>query len=288
MQTAVETLGIPEERVFTDLNACLSVGADLAILCVATAEHAAMTERIASSRAHLFVEKPFAASAADARRMMAAMAGTGKTMAINWPLRWVASHVTAKRLIEAGEIGELNEVHSYGGNRGPLYHLADKVEVSPEEVERQKPIPWWYRRQRVAAACSLWGDARHLVHGRRGAARGDVHDRRGPGHRDRPAFDHRLPLCARTLEDGDPPGHIHRPLDPSAAAEVRLRLRRHRRHDLELRLRGSRDGADSGPVAGDPRTRRAAPGGERSGIEYVPGRIAAGEAVEGPLNPELC
>ena len=47
-------------------------------------------------------------------------------------------------------------MHSYGGNRGPLYHLADKVEVSPEEVERQKPIPWWYRRQRVAAACSLW------------------------------------------------------------------------------------------------------------------------------------
>jgi len=67
-------------------------------------------------------------------------------MAINWPLRWVASHVTAKGLVDAGTIGELVEVHHYGGNRGPLYHLADKAEVSPEEVERQKPDSWWYKR----------------------------------------------------------------------------------------------------------------------------------------------
>ena len=38
------------------------------------------------------------------------------------------------------------EIHSYGGNRGPLYHLADKIEVSREEVERQKPTSWWYKR----------------------------------------------------------------------------------------------------------------------------------------------
>ncbi len=43
-------------------------------------------------------------------------------------------------------IGDVTEVHYYDGNRGPLYHLADKVEVSPEEVERQKPSSWWYRR----------------------------------------------------------------------------------------------------------------------------------------------
>ena len=37
-------------------------------------------------------------------------------------------------------------MHFYDGNRGPLYHLADKVEVSPEEVERQKPTSWWYKK----------------------------------------------------------------------------------------------------------------------------------------------
>ena len=101
---------------------------------------------MAAYRCHVFVEKPFAASVADARAMMAAMAPTGKLLFINWPLAWVPAHVTAKRLIDEGVIGDLAEVHFYDGNRGPLYHLADKVEVLPAEVEAQKPASWWYSR----------------------------------------------------------------------------------------------------------------------------------------------
>jgi glucose-fructose oxidoreductase len=119
---------------------------DLAILCAATADHARYTEALAACKTNVFVEKPFAGSIADARRMLAAMEGTGKLMAINWPLAWVESHVTAKRLIDEGVIGDLAEVHFYDGNRGPLYHLADKVEVTPEEVEAQKPDSWWYKK----------------------------------------------------------------------------------------------------------------------------------------------
>ena len=138
---------VPEDRYFTEFDACMAAGPyDMAILCAATADHAEYVERLAPHGVHVFVEKPFAASAEDARRMMAAMAGTGRQMAINWPLRWVESHVTAKRLIDEGVIGTLREVHFYDGNRGPLYHLADKVEVSPAEVERQKPGSWWYKR----------------------------------------------------------------------------------------------------------------------------------------------
>ena len=104
------------------------------------------TERLAQYHCHVLVEKPFAASVADARRMIAAMAKAGKLLAINWPLAWVPSHVMAKKLIGQGLIGDLTEVHFYDGNRGPLYHLADKVAVSPAEVEAQKPHSWWYRR----------------------------------------------------------------------------------------------------------------------------------------------
>jgi glucose-fructose oxidoreductase len=147
MAAAIETFGIPEDRVFTDLDPCLKVmQPDLALNCAATADHADVTDVLARHGCHVFVEKPFAASAADARRMIAAMAGTGKVLAINWPLVWIESHVTAKALIDAGEIGDLLEIHFYDGNRGPLYHLADKVEVSPDEVERQKPESWWYKR----------------------------------------------------------------------------------------------------------------------------------------------
>jgi predicted dehydrogenase len=147
MQRAIAAFGIPPDRVFTDFDACMAQARpDLAILCAATADHARYTARLAAHGVHVMVEKPFAATVADARAMIAAMAPTGRTLAINWPLRWVASHVTAKRLIDDGVIGRVTEIHSYGGNRGPLYHLADKVEVTPEEVERQKPASWWYKR----------------------------------------------------------------------------------------------------------------------------------------------
>jgi glucose-fructose oxidoreductase len=61
-------------------------------------------------------------------------------------LRWYPSHVTTKRLIDEGVIGDVVEVHFYDGNRGPLYHRADKAVVSDEEVRREKPTSWWYSR----------------------------------------------------------------------------------------------------------------------------------------------
>jgi glucose-fructose oxidoreductase len=143
MAGAVSNFAIPPDRIFTDLAACLATGPDIAILCPATADHARYAEAVAPHVRAVIVEKPFAASLADADRMIAAC--KGKLLAVNWPLAWYPSHRTTKRLIDDGMIGDVREVHFYDGNRGPLYHLADKVEVSPEEVERQKPGSWWYK-----------------------------------------------------------------------------------------------------------------------------------------------
>jgi glucose-fructose oxidoreductase len=145
MQPAIANFAIPSDRVFTDVAACLAVKPDLAILCPATADHARYVELVAPHVPAILVEKPFAASLADADRMIAACAASGARLAINWPLAWYPSHRTTKRLIDEGMIGDVREVHFYDGNRGPLYHLADKVEVSPEDVERQKPTSWWYK-----------------------------------------------------------------------------------------------------------------------------------------------
>ncbi len=147
MAQAISDFGLPDEAVFTDLDSCISeTRPDLVILCAATADHAGQVEALARHQVHIHVEKPFAASVADARRMSAAVEKTGKLLAINWPLAWYPSHNTCKRLIDEGAIGDLIEVHFYDGNRGPLFHLADKVEVTPEEVEQQKPGSWWYKK----------------------------------------------------------------------------------------------------------------------------------------------
>lgn len=145
MKEAIKNFAIPEDRVFTDYRKCLeTTGPDFAVLCPATAGHADWTARVAPFGVHILMEKPFAATLGDADAMIGAMAATGKELVINWPLRWYPPHVTAKRLIDEGRIGEVIEVHYYDGNRGPLWHAADKVETKP--TPEAKAASWFYKK----------------------------------------------------------------------------------------------------------------------------------------------
>ncbi|MEX0346863.1 MAG: Gfo/Idh/MocA family protein [Rhizobiaceae bacterium] len=293
MQAAIDSFAIGEEKVFTSFDACMAAGPyDMAILCAATADHATFTQKLAQHGVHVFVEKPFAATAADARQMIAAMENTGKQLVINWPLRWVESHVTAKRLIDEGVIGELIEIHFYDGNRGPLYHLADKVEVSPEEVERQKPDSWWYKKSSgggslldylgYGATLGTWfmnGEAplevtctvdetpgievdQHAIAVCRYARGLSKMETRWGTFTD-PWTTQPQPTCGFTFVGTD--GTIS---SPDYASHVSVQTRaRPERHDIAV----------------DP-----LPEGARSAIEYVIGCIRRGENVGGPLAPDLC
>lgn len=145
MAWSVARFGIPRERVFADWRACLEkTRPDVVILCPATARHADYVEACAPYGADLLVEKPFAASLADADRMIAAAKRHRVRLMINWPLRWYPCHVTAHRLLREGVIGDLVEVHYYDGNRGPLWHAADKIETTP--TPSQKRRSWFYKK----------------------------------------------------------------------------------------------------------------------------------------------
>jgi glucose-fructose oxidoreductase len=147
MQAAIANFQIPRERVFTDPHRCLeTTGPDLVVLCPATGAHADYVELVAEYRVHLLVEKPFAATLSQADRMIAAARKARRLLAINWPLRWVPGHVTMHRLLHEGRIGALQEVHSYGGNRGPLWHSADKIETTPTPAMKRKS--WFYKARR--------------------------------------------------------------------------------------------------------------------------------------------
>lgn len=146
MRDVVRRFGLAHDRVFTDVDACLErTRPDFAILCPATARHAEYVERVARCRVHMLVEKPFAGTVAEADRMIRAARRAGVMLAINWPLRWYPSHCTAYRLLSEGRIGELQEVHYYDGNRGPLYHGAGKVETRPTAARKRRS--WFYRSE---------------------------------------------------------------------------------------------------------------------------------------------
>jgi glucose-fructose oxidoreductase len=132
MQLAIQMLGISSDAVFTDPHECVDkTRPDLIVICPATGRHAECAEMLAPCGSTFLVEKPFAASLAEADRMIAAARKHRIMLAINWPLRWVPGHCTAYRLLTEGLIGELQEVHYYNGNRGPLWHTAGKMETTP-------------------------------------------------------------------------------------------------------------------------------------------------------------
>jgi glucose-fructose oxidoreductase len=144
MEEARRNFSIPPDRVYSEIEPCLVESKpDLVILCPAAARHAEWVGKVAPHGAAILVEKPFAASLAEADRMIAAMAETGKPLAINWPLAWYASHVKCHELCRSGAIGEVLEVHYHDGNRGPLWHGADKIEREPSDAD--KASSWFYR-----------------------------------------------------------------------------------------------------------------------------------------------
>ncbi|MFV1996293.1 MAG: Gfo/Idh/MocA family protein, partial [Verrucomicrobiales bacterium] len=145
MVEAAKKFALSNDQVFTDFAACLEqTEPDIVILCPAAARHAEWVEKVAPYGVHILVEKPFASSLAETDRMIAALAATGKRLAINWPLRWDPGQVKAHELIEQGAVGDVVEVHTYGGNRGPIWHGADKIEHEP--TAKDKAASWFYHR----------------------------------------------------------------------------------------------------------------------------------------------
>jgi glucose-fructose oxidoreductase len=103
MADAIAAFSIPKERVYRDIAQCVQEAhPDLAILCPATARHADVVEEVAALGVDILLEKPFAASLADADRMLTAVKKSGVRLAINWPLRWYPPHVTTKRPLLTG------------------------------------------------------------------------------------------------------------------------------------------------------------------------------------------
>lgn len=145
MVEARRNFSLGEDRVFTDYRRCLEqTKPDVVILCPAASRHGEWVEKVAPFGTHIIMEKPFAGSLAEADAMMNAMRLTGKLLTVNWPLVWYAGQQTAHRLIQEGVIGDVQEFHHYGGNRGPLYHGADKMEKEPTAEE--KAASWFYSK----------------------------------------------------------------------------------------------------------------------------------------------
>ena len=142
-------------RCYTDFRRCLEeTQPDIVLLCPKTGEHGDYVEWVAPYGVHILVEKPMAASLARCRPdARARCEATGKTLVINWPLAWYPPHVTTKRLIDEGVIGEVH--------RSPLLRRQSRPAAAHRRQNRDRRgggraaeiASWWY--QKAAGGGSL-------------------------------------------------------------------------------------------------------------------------------------
>jgi len=290
MKSAQENFGLADEQLYSDYKKCLEeIQPDLIILCPPTAEHALWVERVAPYGAHVLVEKPFAQSVEDADKMIAAMEAAGKELIINWPLRWVESHVTSHRLIQEGLIGDIIEVHYYDGNRGPLYHGADKVEKEPTAEDKQQS--WWYSKKEGGGSLRDYlGYGVTLGTWFNGGKTPLEITSMSAGTPGLDVDEHSISIAR--YEDGlskfetrwgtfsDP--WTHQP-QPKCGFVIRGTEGTISSYDYESTIRvQTREKPEGVDHPADP-----LPVGGRNGIEYAIHQIEAGKPIEGPLSPTL-
>lgn len=79
-----------------------------------------LVEKAAARGIPAMVEKPMAASLAEADRMLAAARRAGVVLMINWPFAWIPQLRKALAMIRSGEIGTILSVRYRAAHAGPM------------------------------------------------------------------------------------------------------------------------------------------------------------------------
>jgi predicted dehydrogenase len=94
--------------VYPDAAALLADGRpDFAIVAVPTEEHLSAVRELAAAGVHVLVEKPLAASEAEARELMAVVAAAGVRAAVGHVERFNPALLELRRRVSEGQLGEV-------------------------------------------------------------------------------------------------------------------------------------------------------------------------------------
>lgn len=107
-ERAAELAGSLSAKAVPEISDVLDdEGIDAVIIATPTASHAELVVAAARAGKHVFVEKPVAANAEEAERVVAAVTAAGVLCQVGFQRRYDPSYREAKRSIDAGEIGKV-------------------------------------------------------------------------------------------------------------------------------------------------------------------------------------
>lgn len=95
------------------------VEADAVLVCASNAGAVPIVEAAAARGLHALVEKPMAATAEGARRMLRAARRHRTRLMINWPLAWNPAFARAFELVRSGDLGHVFHARIHMAHQGP-------------------------------------------------------------------------------------------------------------------------------------------------------------------------
>ena len=106
-QTAKETYGTPDARVYTDYRELLKEDLDVVYVLTPNSTHAEVSIAAMESGKHVMCEKPMAKTYAEAKAMVDVAHRTGKVLNIGYQCRYRADAQYLKQACEDGELGDI-------------------------------------------------------------------------------------------------------------------------------------------------------------------------------------
>ena len=106
-QTAKETYGTPDARVYTDYRELLREDLDVVYVLTPNSTHAEVSIAAMESGKHVMCEKPMAKTYAEAKAMVDVAHRTGKVLNIGYQCRYRADAQYLKQACEDGELGDI-------------------------------------------------------------------------------------------------------------------------------------------------------------------------------------
>jgi predicted dehydrogenase len=106
-----QKLGVPAERCFATIEAALdAVAADAVLITAALPAHVPAALTALAAGTHVLLEKPFAATLAEAQRVVAAAAARRRVLMISQNYRFFPAARVAAALVREGTVGQVGAV----------------------------------------------------------------------------------------------------------------------------------------------------------------------------------
>jgi predicted dehydrogenase len=127
-QTRTENPGV---RVSSLEEAATADDVDVVVVATVNTLHAPLTELALRAGKHVVVEKPFTATAAEAKRLLGLAESTGRTITVFQNRRWDSDFLTVRQVIADGLLGEILHFESHFDFFTPTVKAAWREQPAP-------------------------------------------------------------------------------------------------------------------------------------------------------------